>query len=267
MDRKGEFSPDITPPRIKLRVIVPFVAMLLLLGGACSREEPQEPRATKIVMPIKMPPRKAGLPAARKETGKDESGVKSKVTSARKPANVSVEKEAHKEKAAGPGPGFYRVRKGDTLFKVAGQKEVYGDSLKWPSLFRLNMNQLTKMEPDERFQHKELLAGLNLRFVTPAEARDNVRKLGRKIWVINVLSSQSPKKIIPAAVRLTKKGYRVYISTVMVKGQEWIRLRAGFYDTRKRATAVGKDIMSMLHEDDAWVSKIGKMELQRFGGY
>ncbi|MBW2114720.1 MAG: SPOR domain-containing protein [Deltaproteobacteria bacterium] len=180
---------------------------------------------------------------------------------------MKEEKKPEKKKQAKAIDGYYRTRKGDSLFKVAGRRDVYGNSMKWPSLFRLNMGGLSGMGLSDDFEHKELPVGLGLRFVTSDEAAKNLAKLGRKVWVVNVLSSRTSKKIVPAALKLMKNGYRVYISSAVVKGQEWMRLRVGFFGDRPKATAAGKKIMSVLEADDAWVAKLGELELKGFGGY
>jgi septal ring-binding cell division protein DamX len=180
------------------------------------------------------------------------------------PPKLEQAKKKSEKKKRG---GFYRVQKGDTLFKIAGLKDVYRDPLKWPGLFRLNMKSLGTMGITENFQDKELPEGLELKFVTSQEAARNLKNLGTNLWVVNVLSSQKSQKIVPAALKLMKKGYRVYITTVTIKGKEWMRLRAGFFKNRAEATAAADKIKLVFKEDDAWIAKIGKMERERFGGY
>jgi len=126
---------------------------------------------------------------------------------------------------------------------------------------------LSGMGLSDEFEHKELPAGLGLRFVTSDEATENLTKLGKKVWVVNVLSSRTPKKIVPAALKLMKNGYRVYISSAVVKGQEWMRLRVGFFGDRSKASAAGKKIISLLEADGAWIARLEEQELKEFGGY
>ncbi len=168
-------------------------------------------------------------------------------------------------KAEKVGAHRYKVQGGDTLFKIAGRKEVYNDPMKWPSLFRLNMDKLDQMKAGEGLQHKELAQGLELRFIAPSEAAENLDKLGRKPWVINVMSVQSPRRIGPAVIALMKKGYRVYLTKARVKGKDWVRVRVGFFKDGPEADAVRKEIMPMVN--DAWLGKIGNRELEKFGGY
>ena len=186
------------------------------------------------------------------------SAVKRKVSPPRKEQSEPAE-------AAGAGAGFYKVQKGDSLYRIAGRKEVYNDPMRWPSLFRLNMDKLDQMKVGEGFQHKELPEGLELRFTPPSEAAENLDKLGPKPWVVNVMSVENPGRIVPAATALMKKGYRVYLTKARIKGKDWIRLRVGFFKDSAEAGAVRKEIMPLVK--DAWLAKIGNRELEKFGGF
>ena len=187
--------------------------------------------------------------------------------------------------------GYYKVQKGDSLSKVAGSEDVYGNTLMWPSLFRLNMDSLGGMKVAEAFDLKwsslfrlntdssngvnvlenfeaeELSEGLNLKFVTEKDAKENLAKVAQKIWVVSVISSQNMKSLVPPAITLMKNGYRVYISEARVKGQDWMRLRVGFFATYQEATGEGEKIMSMLGEDETWVTRIAQSELDNYGRY
>jgi len=239
-------------------IIAFFFISPVFLGGACSKEEPQEIQAPKVVVRIKRPVQKPPMVAPAKKPSAPEK---------KQPAPPPRVKQPKKKVEKKKREGYYRVQRGDTLFKIAGRKDVYDDPMKWPSLFRINLKKLDNMETAKSFQDKEIPEGLELRFVTSQEAARNLRKLCAKPWVVNVFSSQNSKKIVPAAIKLMKNGYRVYITNVTIKGKEWLRLRAGFFRNRSEATAAAKKIKSVFKEDDAWIAKIGKMERERFGGY
>ena len=258
----------------RLNVIIAFFFIVpVFLGGACSKEEPEEVKAPKIFVRIKKPVQKPTIALPTREEAK--KGPEKVVSPAKKlpapekkqPAPPPRVKQPKKKVEKKKMDGYYSVQKEDTLFKIAGRKDVYDDPLKWPSLFRLNMKKLGTMKISENFQDKEIPEGLDLRFVTSQEAARNLVKLGGNFWVVNVFSSQTSKKIVPAALKLMKNGYPVYITTVTIKGKEWMRLRTGFFKNRSEATAVAKKIKSVFKEDDAWVTKTGKMERGRFGGY
>jgi hypothetical protein len=169
---------------------------------------------------------------------------------------------AHKE-----NEGHYRVRKGDSLYRIAGRKAVYGDSLKWTSLFRHNSERFSDMEVTEDFPHKMLPQGIELRFVTAEEAEKNLSKFGNDAWVVNVLSSNSSEGVVVPAIALMKKGLPVYIDRAKVKGKSWIRLRVGFFRNRQAADSASRKILSILNVKAAWVTKAQNEELRKFGGY
>lgn len=235
-----------------------------------SKKEPPTGKPARQVIHKKMPMRghatsdvKLAGSVEEKKTPTARVGELKKET----PDVVPEDEKPQKKQPVREVEGTYRVGKGDSLFKIAGREDVYGNPLKWPSLFRLNMSELNGMEISDDFEHKELPENLELRFVTSDEAADNMAKLDKKVWVVNALSSQTSKKIVPAAVKLMKNGYRVYISTAVVKGKEWMRLRVGFFGERARASAEGKKIRSLLESEGVWVASLGKQEVKEFGGY
>jgi hypothetical protein len=123
-----------------------------------------------------MPPRKR--PPVPKETSAEQEKMapsvpQTKTAEVSMPASPLPVKEPKDTANVEKGEGFYRVHKGDSLFKIAGLKDIYGDPIKWPSLFRLNMDRLDNIQADDDLEHKELPEGLSLRFVTPHEASEN----------------------------------------------------------------------------------------------
>ena len=164
--------------------------------------------------------------------------------------------------------GYYITQKGDSLSIIAGHNEIYGDPLKWPSLFRLNVGEFDESEIEEDFQDKELTEGRELRFVTPREAEENLTKLGRKRWAINVLSVQRPAPIPLYVSRLIKNGFHTYITEAEVNGKEWTRLRVGFFEDHEEAERNAEIIESLLSmTTEPMAVKISESELDRFGGY
>ncbi|UCF56860.1 MAG: SPOR domain-containing protein, partial [Deltaproteobacteria bacterium] len=82
-----------------------------------------------------------------------------------------------------------------------------------------------------------------------------------------VLSSPNKAEIIPAAIRLVKEGYPVYITRARVKGKDYMRLRVGFFEEKAEADTEGKKIMAMLNFPGTWTLKAGKQEFEDFGRY
>ena len=270
-------------PLIKFTAAILFISMTALFEGACTEQEQQEIQRHKVVVPIKIPPKKMPLVQERaRSEQKRETSLRTEADSLKEsPASLlpSVEKKEERpslsvpvEKAEEQLPvvtkeGHYKVQMGDTLFKIAERKDVYANPLKWVSIYRLNMNKLSGMEITDDFQHRKLPEGLDLRFVTAQEAAKNLNSLGRKFWVINVLSAQTAKHIVPTAITLMKNGYHVYITIGKVRGKDWIRLRTGFFDNSLKAVAAAKEIMSIVDVEGAWAVKIEESELEEFCGY
>ncbi len=122
---------------------------------------------------------------------------------------------------------FYKVRKNDSLSDIAGRQEVYGDVLKWPSLFRLNRSALEKMRVTESFSVEKLPEGLRLKYVSRDEAATRLAEVADKLWVVDVASAKSMSGVVPSAILLMRKGHHAYVTKSRLAGEEWIRLRVG----------------------------------------
>jgi hypothetical protein len=200
------------------------------------------------------------------EMAPEETKIASREEEAPSPPPLPAE-EQEEPREVKAEDGHYTVRKGDSLFSIAGREDVYGDPLKWPSLFRLNMEHLDQLKVRKGFKTEDLPEGLDLRFFTAHEVEENLARLGPKFWVANVLSSRTPERILPPALKLMKNGYQVYIKKVEVKGEAWLRLRVGFFEDNSEAAAAGQKIMSLLNSPRPWIAKVGQEELEEFGGY
>ncbi len=283
----------------RLLVAVFCIAVPLFFGAACSKEEQKKVQTPRVVVPITNPVREIPQVALASESINNEpEETPTSVTETvsledeeRQPDSPSLIETPEEQAVIKEEDGYYKVQKGDSLFKIAGREDVYDNPLKWPSLFRLNMDRLGGMKVAEAFDLKwsslfrlntdssngvnvlenfeaeELSEGLNLKFVTEKDAKENLAKVAQKIWVVSVISAQNTKSLVPPAITLMKNGYRVYISEARVKGQDWMRLRVGFFATHQEATEEGKKIMSMLGEDKTWVTRIAQSELENYGRY
>lgn len=256
--------------------IISICVTSLFLCGACSEgEQPLPPvQGTKVVMPIKRPiPEKTKTSSPTQEVKakpevKDMGGVK---TAALEEKRVKVSgtetKKKVKETSVKEEAGYYIVKKGDSLSSIAGKKAVYGDPLKWPILYRLNMDKLGNIQAGKDFADREIPKDLRIRFLTSAELKQNLKKRTHGLWVVNILSATTKKKIVPAAVKLIKEGYPVYIASAKVKGKDWMRLRVGFFKDREEANINGKKVMEIINLTDSWSTKVDEKELEEFGGY
>jgi hypothetical protein len=254
--------------------IISICLTLFLLCESCSREEPSPPRVqkSKIIMPIKMPPpqkAKTSIASAgekAKSEAKEAGNLKTAAIEERAletPETRTRETETEMEEVI----GYYIAKKGESLSSIAARGNVYGDPLKWPILYRLNIDKLHKLQLGEGLPHREVPEGLRLRILSPDEIKENLQRIVHNVWAVSVLSGTTDREIIPPAIRLIRNGYPVYITRVRVKGKDWMRLRVGFFKNRADGEKERKKIMSMLNLHDSWITQVEKQELEEFGGY
>jgi hypothetical protein len=262
---------------VTLTICVCLTVFLSVAG--CSREEEAPPplKGDKVVKPIKKPPPPPPEKAEPSQTRiivlkkttpeqKEKAEAKMAAVSAKgseKPVTRAVRKQGPPERE----PGYYYIRKGDSLARIAGRKDVYGDPLKWPILCRFNMDKLGKMAVWEDFADRPLLEGMKLKIVTPEEKKTNLEKRANKMWIVNVLSTPNTKEVIPATMKLLQEGYLAYITRTKVKEKDYMRLRVGFFGRKTEADAAGKKIKALLNLGDPWKTKAGKEEFKEFAGY
>jgi hypothetical protein len=163
--------------------------------------------------------------------------------------------------------GFYIVKKGESLSDVAEREDVYGDPLKWPLLFRVNMDAFGHLHTQGDMTDKELPEGLRLKIITQDEVRENLKKRSGHRWAINVLSTTSNGKVMPITIKLVKNGYSAYLTRATIRGKDWTRLRVGFFNNKAEADAEKETIRSILHLGDLWSVKLGPKEFAEFAGY
>lgn len=247
-----------------------FVCLTLTTVGACSKEEPPEAKKpARIVVPITQAYR-PDEPVRVVQEKAPEATVKDTAVAER----VTLENQGHEASASSENPesspedeeGHYRVRAGESLWEIAGREEVYGDALKWPSLLRHNLGSLGGIETTADVVKKALPAGLDLEFVPSQRAADKLKGMDGALWAVNVLSSQTQEKIVPPTIGLIRSGYDAYITKAVVKGEEWMRLRVGFFTSRTAAEEEREKIINLLGHSHAWVVKINQKELEEYGG-
>jgi hypothetical protein len=253
--------------------IISVCLTLFLLCVRCSREEPARPQApkNKVTRPIQMPaPEKVetsltGVEEQAKTEVKDAGEVGSAAIEERElrpPETYTEEREAASEEES----RYYVAQKGESLSGIAAREDVYGDSLKWPLLYRLNMDKLGKWQAAEDLPDREVPKGLRLKTISPNEIRESLKDIGYDAWAVNVLSGTTNREIIPAAITLMRNGYPVYITRVKFKEKDWMRLRVGFFKNRSDAENAWENIMTILNLTDSWIVKVAKQELEEFGG-
>ena len=257
-----------------LATIMSISLTLFLLCMSCSREEPAPPPAqkTQVRKPVIMPPTeeaKIAITGDGEDAKTEESeGGETKTAAVEEgaleaPEADTIEKEEEMEDVI----GWYVVKKGESLATIAAREDVYADPLKWPILYRLNMDKLAEWESAEGLPHKEVPEGLRLRILSPDEIRENLKGIGQNVWAVSVLSGPTDREIIPAAITLIRNGYPVYITRARIEEKDWMRLRVGFFENKNDADREGKKIRSLLNLHDSWITKVGKQEIEEFGGY
>jgi hypothetical protein len=248
--------------------LVSIWVLFIFIGTGCSGEEPSSSPEDNVVVrrPIETVSQgKTGTltaaldvspePLSRKETMKSVASVEEKV------------REKKEEGQGEIGKGYYITERGDSLSRIAGRKDVYGDRLKWPIIYRLNMEVLDGLAKDVTFPDAEIPAGIRLKITSSLEVQENLTKSPKDYWIINVLSAQEEEVIVPHAVKLIRSGYPAYITTADINGKEWMRLRVGFYGQKEVADREGKKLMEILGFRDIWTTKVGDIERGEFGGY
>jgi hypothetical protein len=162
---------------------------------------------------------------------------------------------------------IYVTKRGDTLLAIAGKADIYNNPLKWPLLYRDNPKALSSLKGKDNFYIESLPAGIKFKITSEKEMEKNLENRPARYYVANLISSPYMKEIAPLVVKLIDAGFYAYISSTMIDGREWYRLRAGFYKTRSEANSEGDNIKKHLKIPDIWTAKANEEEYQDFGGY
>ena len=129
------------------------------------------------------------------------------------------------------------------------------------------MDKLSSVELKEDLPDRMIPEEVKLKIVTPEEVKKNLKDRADKFWIINIISTTTGKEVVPSAIKLIKGGYSVYITSAMVKGKSYQRLRVGFFKNKAEAAAAGKKIMTLLKTTEFWPTTVTKSEHKAFAGY
>jgi hypothetical protein len=269
---------------MKVSMVRIFIVLLFALG-ACSGEDQPPPQTPppKVVQPIKPSTADIEKPTStlaeeKKPQGEEKASTEKAAPSPDKPGTAPKPAADEKKialqeppatvakKKVKDEPGIYSVKRGDTLFSIAGRSDVLKDPLKWPILLHLNRDKLGEWATGENLPERELPQGTKIKVITAREARANLKKDSGNLWVVNVLSSTTHAEIVPPAVTLVKQGYPVYLVRANVQGKDYMRLRVGFFKNRSEADEVGKKIKEQLNFQDSWSTKADKEEYEEVAG-
>ncbi len=215
--------------------------------------------------PASAPPLKKEGDAKEKASEASEAKI-AKSTQARTPKKPEQEQQVVSTPEELVPKGVYVTEEGESLFTVSGTQEVYSDPFKWPCLLWLNPEILKQLGRHRGLEHKELSAGTKIRFYTRDQIEKNLERIGKKRWVINLVSDKTTKSISPLAVKLVRGGVPVYIVRSKIKGEIWFRLRTGFFTRPSEAEPIKQKIGEIARVKGVWLSKISEQELKEYGG-
>jgi nucleoid-associated protein YgaU len=211
-------------------------------------------------------PVQAAPPSTLSPTASKETATPARETKTPAPAAVAALPPAESRVPA--KESFYRVKKNESLLDIAGRQDVYGDALKWPSLFRLNRTALEKMKVTDNLPTEKLPEGLRIKYVSRDEASERLVEVADRLWVVDVASSKSVNSVVPYAILLMRKGYHAYLTKSQLAGEEWIRVRVGFYKDILEALKVSEEVKALLNMSETPMPmKIDKKESERFAAY
>jgi cell division septation protein DedD len=85
-----------------------------------------------------------------------------------------------------------------------------------------------------------------------------------KVWAINALSSQDEDRVNDLLAALRAEGLHVYSYPAQVKGQTWLRVRVGFFESRAKAETVGRRVAKKHELPEPWIVMPGPSELDKY---
>ncbi|RLB78902.1 MAG: hypothetical protein DRH15_09630 [Deltaproteobacteria bacterium] len=264
-----------------LAVLIPGIIALLFyatLSGCSQHNDTEDQQGSKTVIRVKMPPR--GSPQRQKENPKGSevlvladsrgSRMKSRGVSDRiDQKSYSQMGESHVPKATGERSlkDFYVTQAGETLFQVAGKAEIYNNPYKWPSLLRLNMQNMERLALSPLPEGVLLPGGLQLSYITRGQAEKNREQMEGARWVVNIFSDRNSKKISRLTLKLIKSGINVYIVPADIKGKKWLRLRTGFFGSANEAKKAKARVEEVTGLKGLWIAKVNDSEFLEYAGY
>jgi cell division septation protein DedD len=255
-----------------MKVVVGVICIcitIVIFGPGCSDEEQIQQPEEKVVVKKNIPKKPEPAPVA--VVVKPKPPVQKKkapqTTIVKKGEQEPEETVTQKKPEVKKEKGYYFTKKDDNLAGIAAKLDVYKDPMKWPLIYRLNIDKLETIKLDRDLPSKAIPKDTKLKIITPEEAGKNLEKRANAKYVINVLSSQSDERVVINTVKLIKAGYLAYITKVNVKGKDWLRVRIGFYNRKKDADSDSRKITEMLKIPDIWVTNVGKEEFKSFGKY
>ncbi len=161
----------------------------------------------------------------------------------------------------------YRVKKGETLWRIAEESGLVDNPWEWRTILVQNQDQIEwAFINDEEQAWKIMMAEGQTLTVDPGDPGQDMAPAGEKFAVQLASVSGDQRRRAEFVVRvLMRDGYYGYVYRHVEGGRTWFRVRSGFYDSEARARAVGRAIKERYTEpayfpDELWVLKPSRAE-------
>lgn len=83
-------------------------------------------------------------------------------------------------------------------------------------------------------------------------------------YVVSVASFRERDKATVLRDKLSKAGYKAYVTTTVKDGTRWYRVRCGFFDGYSEAVSLKDKLVKNYYVRGAWVDKPTRAEVQEF---
>ncbi len=227
--------------------------------------EMTRPQETTPKEPTPVVPSSPEVEKAAPSTSKVEASPPTETAVAASKASAPTPAASKKKELPALEKGVARVGEGESLSAFAAREDTCGDPLKWPNLYRLNLQRLAMLRTWKDIKEKPLQSGMVLRYLPPVDKEEARSPIQVGPWVVTVRSWQTPGRLTAPAIKLIENGFHVYITRAEVKGKQWLRLRVGFYPNKSEAMEARNKISEIFGNDDSWIARAGKEELEEFG--
>ena len=91
--------------------------------------------------------------------------------------------------------------------------------------------------------------------------KDEVTK--KENWVVHVASAKTEEQAMIYKERLMAAGFPAYSIRTKVRGEDWIRVRVGFFNNREEAQKAGNEVeKKLIAKGPYWIANVSKKEME-----
>lgn len=91
--------------------------------------------------------------------------------------------------------------------------------------------------------------------------KEEVQK--KENWVVHVASVKTQEQAMIYKERLMAAGFPAYSITTKVRGEDWIRVRVGFFNNREEAQKTGNEVeKKLIAKGPYWITNVSKKEME-----